>query len=334
MVAKTCLQRFVLTVVVLVGACDRSESDPSAVAPATAAGAAAAEPTVADIRPAALFKHPGGYYTAEVPLSWGMIEDPKAGPFGGMRLSQSPDLMVSYVSVPAGAQPDFEAQMASFFPGESPVGELVTEDVPYPSAHRRFTGKTGEQPWGWWIRMFIQDGVFVTATVSDAQARFDATSGPYLEVLKTIKVPPVPEEPDDVLPTEHTESDIERILSSTPGRFWGQAIDDDGKINPVPPQTTETQLIEGDEALAIIQEGVDVGLAQWCNMPWKPYYFANQDARRAAKWPDRKVAYAGTLFGISQGRIQGRVKAEVGDCTRGHRKLVEARLAERPVSGR
>jgi hypothetical protein len=175
-----------------------------------------------------------------------------------------------------------------------------------------------------------RDGYSITLTVSDDTARFEKYSDAYLDVMRSLTMESPEEAGADTLPREHSDEAVAKILEKTPGLFWGRAVRRDKTvIEPGEGETSDTALVTGEEARGIVAEAVDVGLAQWCGLDWKPPYFAAQQARREAGWGERRMAYAAVLFGVSQRSMHSRARRELGVCGPKQRAAVRKRLERR-----
>jgi len=121
-----------------------------------------------------------------------------------------------------------------------------------------------------------------------------------------------------------SDAQVEQVISSTRVNFWGKAVGMDGNaLVPSDNKERDQLLIPHAEAVRIVNEAREYGLALRCELDWQPVYSKYMQAERRKGWSEKQIAFVGMLFGVTQSAVRGWVG---GTCTKEERGEVQKQL--------
>lgn len=120
-----------------------------------------------------------------------------------------------------------------------------------------------------------------------------------------------------ILPSDVRTSLVKDVLSG----FWGKAKDIKGNpINPKNDQDRETIPISA----SVVDQAINVeelsGMARWCGLDSRPYYFSLTSYARKQKMTDKQVAFISVLHGASSQIIVSTMKSKM--CEKEDKEMV------------
>jgi hypothetical protein len=120
-----------------------------------------------------------------------------------------------------------------------------------------------------------------------------------------------------ILPSDVRTSLVKDVLSG----FWGKAKDTKGNpINPKNDQDRETIPVSASVVDQAINVGEVSGMARWCGLNSRPYYFSLTSYARKQKMTDKQVAFISVLHGASSQIIVSAMKSKT--CEKEDKEMV------------